>query len=473
MSKYPIITILILLLSSYAWSADSTITDTTRIHDAYLKQGAATTNYGATSAFLTGYDYNECNSPKKRSVFWVDLPTNIGGADSMLVIWKSTSTPATNISDTIDIRWLTRDISANEYTMTWNTYDGSNAWTSAGGDYQSTILGTYAFDSADIVSGATCTLVVKGAVFDSIMFGSKANNGYIAISRSDANYACGTNSVVSQFSGRSKNYANPADFPKYVYMAVDTFIVDTINSTTYVHDAWMNPALFNEDNNYGDSSHARLAYNPAGTQYCTLVKTNNIADLIGASSTIKYCSLSVQIQAVSNAGGALGIFRVFKPWNEGALKGSNPADAATGAGVVTLNDWSNDGEEWNDAGCQNADDGGSDNSGDNAGADRAATAMGSNTINGAGRVIYPITTSVAQGWVDGTYNENGVLFMFTNSDGDAIMYMSEAAAGNRPYFIFKYIEGDAVVDNTPNKRVTVSKVGHRVYPGEMSKRVSP
>ena len=186
------------------------------------------------------------------------------------------------------------------------------------------------------------------------------------------------------------------------------------------------------DYNYGGSLNLNL-----GNFSNSLIRVKNVASNLGAGATISACICSCYCSS-NTIDGSIGAYRVFKPWVEGDLKGTNPGE---GEGC-TWNDWSADTYEWGTAGCLNADDGGSDNSGDGTGADRKATAEDATTITTANTwYTWDITVALAQGWYDETIGERGLVF---DSEPNKVNILkSSENALNKPRFWFEYSTGGA------------------------------
>lgn len=199
-----------------------------------------------------------------------------------------------------------------------------------------------------------------------------------------------------------------------------------IEGTTNVEDANMSSGAPNF--NYGGGVYFYLHASPK-----TCMRVKNVASELGVGATISACVCSVYVYDFTTAGDA-SIYRIFKPWIEGT------GFDEEGDGDVTFNDWVYPDDEWTTAGCQSADDGGSDNSGDGTGADRKATAESTVDVTGTGWLGFSITPALAQAWYDGTANENGVLFM---GIGDCYaMCRSTEAETEKPFFVFTYTTGE-------------------------------
>ncbi len=210
----------------------------------------------------------------------------------------------------------------------------------------------------------------------------------------------------------------------------------TISGTTNVEDAAMRTSA-SADKNYGG---ADPLYLYIGT-YNFAIRALNVASELDAAATITACDLHLYC-TTNNIDGNNSAYRIFKPWNEGTLEGTDPSNAPTGEGVITWNDWSNDDEEWTTAGCNSADDGGSDNSGDGTGADRKATAEDQvNVTTAATWYEWDISTTLAQGWYDETINEEGVLLIPEGSAQN--VFPTTEGASNQPYWVFTYTTNGA------------------------------
>jgi hypothetical protein len=206
----------------------------------------------------------------------------------------------------------------------------------------------------------------------------------------------------------------------------------SISNDTDIEDASMSSA--NPTLNYGGS--ATNAVDGVAVNYERgLIRIKNLSDSLGVGATITDCGCSLY---VSNESGSdvISAYRALKPWVEGTQTGQAAPPGAT------WEDWDNDDYEWGTAGADNADDGGSDNSGDGSGYDRWATASGSITIDVNGAYYdLELPDSLCQKWYDGTYNENG-LVLIGDASLDAI-FNSIDNASNKPIFYFTYTPASA------------------------------
>jgi len=234
-----------------------------------------------------------------------------------------------------------------------------------------------------------------------------------------------------------------------VYPAATVWHNDTkkIEGTTNVEDAQI--VSSSADNNYGGNTDYFL-YKSGATQYFILIRVKNVASELGANAVISSCVCSLYCSS-SPTDGNVNSFTVFKPWNEGTLEGTDPDDAAEGEGVVTWNDWSNDDEEWTTEGCLCARDGGVDNSYDggvcnqDVRADRKATEESSVYITTITWYSWSVSTTIAQGWYDGTKNEEGILLRDDGVDQYSTLYSTEYTSDPTkcPFWVFTYTAEEA------------------------------
>jgi hypothetical protein len=237
-----------------------------------------------------------------------------------------------------------------------------------------------------------------------------------------------------------------------------------IDGTTDVEDAeiYLGALGAGQNNNYGGTATTINVEQKNNDWHRAAIRCQNVSTRVGTSKSIDACTLWIHTNTVPNSGD-VSAYRIFKPWNEGALDGTDPADAAEGEGVITWNDWSNDDEEWTSAGCASADDGGSDNSGDGTGADRKETAEASVTVSAAATWYgIHISATLAQGWYAGTINEEGVLLVM-DANNDDINFRPSEYSSNQPYWSF--YTSDAAVGARPSReRRPIRGVARGVIP---------
>src|SRR5256885_3959928 len=121
-----------------------TITSVSR--DTYLDQANSTTNYGATTP-ITVKTSSSANRRVLVRMSGGSLPPSGSAVKSgNLSLYMSTAPTSSRTYGAYRItnsNW-TEGTGAAGSGATWNTYNGTNAWTSAGGDFNATVTGTSA-----------------------------------------------------------------------------------------------------------------------------------------------------------------------------------------------------------------------------------------------------------------------------------------------------------------------------------------
>ncbi|GAG05853.1 unnamed protein product, partial [marine sediment metagenome] len=202
-----------------------------------------------------------------------------------------------------------------------------------------------------------------------------------------------------------------------------------IEGTTNVEDAGLSGG--SPENNDGAGLNWLLYTAPARA----LMRVKNVASELGAEATISACVCSAYVYTLTTPGDA-AVYRIFKPWEEGT---QTAADCESPG--CSFNDWACDDNEWTTAGCNSADDEGSDNSGDGTGADRKATAEDTETIDADDSWYgWSISSALAQAWYDETANENGVALAGVGTVY-AACYSTEHD-GDQPFWVFTYTTGE-------------------------------
>lgn len=204
------------------------------------------------------------------------------------------------------------------------------------------------------------------------------------------------------------------------------------------------------DWNHGSCTFIAVSYTQV---YVGLIRAKNLDTEIGqageANITSAVCSLYAYIEHASTDN--VGIHRVFKPWVEGS---SCESDAAG----CTWNDWSSDASEWTTEGCLCANDDGEDNSTDDGDCDastkrdRTSTADDTEDCDGvASWHVFEIDTAIANGWYQGTINEEGIAIVA--SEGYHVYYRSTeyGTASQRPFFVFTWTAAPDTVSLVTSK----------------------
>ena len=207
-----------------------------------------------------------------------------------------------------------------------------------------------------------------------------------------------------------------------------------ISGTTNLEDARISGA--SPENNYGGST---VIITDAGNNVRTLIRVKNVASELGPGVTITACVCSLYC-ALNTVDGSVSAYRVLKPWVEGIESGVNDDD-----GDVTFVDWASDDFEWGTAGCNNANDLGTDNSGDGSGFDRWITAEDTENVTTVNTwYAWNISTVVAQGWYSGHYNEEGIILIDVTG-GENVFHSTESAESQKPFWTFTYKIGQVIM----------------------------
>ena len=209
-----------------------------------------------------------------------------------------------------------------------------------------------------------------------------------------------------------------------------------ISGTTDVEDASMRSNL--PDNNYGAMTTLTVS-----AIFNSVIRVKNLSSLLPANATITACVCSLYC-TTSSLEANISAYRVFKPWVEGDEIGTNNDD-----GDVTGNDWASDANEWGTAVCMCAGDDGVDNTQDGtcnaAGRDRKATAeaAATNVTTGSTWYAWSVTTALAQGWYDGTIEENGIALIYETIGNNAFASTEYITDGTKvPFWTITYIDGN-------------------------------
>lgn len=165
-----------------------------------------------------------------------------------------------------------------------------------------------------------------------------------------------------------------------------------------------------------------------------LFRPVNVASELGENATITacVCSLYLTTGAPENT---ISAYRCYKSdWQEGTKDAADPGAETS----CTWNDWQSDAKEWGTAGCESADDGGSENTGDGTGADRKATAEDATAVGATGAwYSWTISNALAQEWYAGTAT-GGLVFINAGSTEKRFYSSEYANADYHPRFYITY-----------------------------------
>lgn len=146
----------------------ATNTASTNNKDAQIYDTQPTWNYGVADAL----NIRKTNSAERlRSLLHFTLPANPGGATITQVTLNLTKQTNLTATGTVNAHAITQTSwtegtgngSATGDGVTWNTYNGSNNWSAAGGDYSATVIDAVA-DPASV--GQLLTLYLMGGSSD-------------------------------------------------------------------------------------------------------------------------------------------------------------------------------------------------------------------------------------------------------------------------------------------------------------------
>jgi len=124
----------------------------------FIRSDNPTTNYNAylDSTIITG---NTASGADIRGLFSFDLSVLPSGAtiNSVTFILTAVSNDSTSGASPLQLDILPLATAFTAGGATWNTYNGTNAWTTPGGDYSSSPLSTVMLTPNAIVAGNTAT----------------------------------------------------------------------------------------------------------------------------------------------------------------------------------------------------------------------------------------------------------------------------------------------------------------------------
>jgi len=190
-----------------------------------------------------------------------------------------------------------------------------------------------------------------------------------------------------------------------IVSASQVILQDGLNGYTGTSDTWLNSDY--PTTNYGTGDMNVL-------QYTTPDRQIHKFDLssIPSGATINAAQIWFDVQGVTGGTPTVGCYRILTHWDEMQATWSNRLT----------------GTAWGAGGLQ-------------SGTDYVATALGTATVSSAGWVSYDITSTV-QGWVNGSYVNEGVMYMETSA-GRTMVYMSDYASPTtvRPKLIVNYTGG--------------------------------
>lgn len=210
-----------------------------------------------------------------------------------------------------------------------------------------------------------------------------------------------------------------------------------IEGATNIQDTYISG--FSQDADLGAITTLQPADNGTNSIHA-LVRVTNVATEIGAGATITFAACSLFF-VTNSVDGDISAYRVFKPWVQGTGTGGGCTDGCSWL------DWDCAGNnDWTTVGCLCIGDDGSDNSQDggtcnSSGRDRKATAESTTNVTTTGRFGWDISNALAQGWYDGSFNEEGIVLDPDGQSNNVFSSVEHVTAGNRPFFTFVFTTG--------------------------------
>lgn len=144
-----------------------------------------TNNFGTSDT--VGYVASQINNENWRFLLHFTLPSGTGTISSItLNLYTQSGCTGTNTGLSVEVHELTRT-NWTENGATWNKYDGTNNWTTAGGDYSTTVVDSLAHSNTvgqwrvwDMI-GANATNPISGLTWGSqlhllLRFSTENNN---------------------------------------------------------------------------------------------------------------------------------------------------------------------------------------------------------------------------------------------------------------------------------------------------------
>lgn len=231
MSNLRSIFLIIFVLATTVYAADTTIAGQGMVRDTYLQDRlGGDDNYGGATALFAGWKDDDYPNSRRRIYLHFSVPQQYDTcAACTLAIYI---TAFDGDPDTIDVFWCTRDVAAycgdNTMTsdpedgeMTWLSYfdddDGTDsAWTAGGGDMSSgSPLGTLIYDGTGDVNRYYSIAIARSSA-DSLLNGSRENNGLFLMGRVGGAYGSGNTLLTAS----SVEYGDNSFGPRLTFYSV-------------------------------------------------------------------------------------------------------------------------------------------------------------------------------------------------------------------------------------------------------------
>lgn len=118
------------------------------VPDSYLFNTSPNTNYGTSTSFFVGATNVTVNPPSiKRGIISFDIPLDPGSARITSATLRLISATGAASAQTANVHRVTQT-AWTESGVTWNDYDTSMSWSSAGGDFDSTVEASFSLPTA-------------------------------------------------------------------------------------------------------------------------------------------------------------------------------------------------------------------------------------------------------------------------------------------------------------------------------------
>ena len=368
------------LVINYLVPTPGGCTQTARIYatqDAYINADKPA-EIKNTTELRTTYDANAAK--RLRALLQFDLSSIPPGSVINSANFRINVTDDNN--HTVEIHALTN--SWLESQVTWLSRNKATAlnWTTAGGDFTGTIYNT--FNPTPPANGYTnvpVTSLVQGW-YD----GSVPNNGMILVPTTPA----GGNNTIKYSSSESAS-------PPYLEVTYVSSIVDT--TLTAIRDSYIDAA--NPTTNNGPSTTLQTKYDTSTAKRQRALVQFDLST-IPAAATINSAQFRLNTTQVANH--TVEIRRVTNPWLQNEVTWLNR---------LTGTPWTT------------------------AGGDFGATTYGSFTANLLGYNSVNVTT-LAQGWLAGTFANNGMILLPVSGSNSTAKYSSREAVGLEPLLQVRY-----------------------------------
>lgn len=316
------------LLCGTAWAAELTFPIVT---DTYMDSQIATTNLGTSGSvkvLINSTDGSVC-----RGLF--QLPAEVGNYDASRLARAvvcfyvfSDKTSGRNIT----LYPLTRSFvegTGNSDGATWNTYDGTNAWSSAGGDFNAScpvvgVIGTDNYFRWDITP-----LLTNETTRSQLLT-------YGAILQIDEIPAPTTGTHRAPFNSSDNASAKP-----YVQVTIAAQVAFPITA-----DAYMDSRTSNIGKNYGAANTVKVVINSSDSSVCRGLFQLPSEVSLYATDQVAEATVRFYVWQDNTTNLNITLYPLTRSFVEGTGNGATNADGATWGTYDGTNAWSNAGGDF-------------------------------------------------------------------------------------------------------------------------------